>query len=106
MLFYIIGVGVHDKTKKMTSLGDPSILTQGTEYKSHSTLHRVSFADTASVATVVAALPHSHKHSQQLATPASETAATPTRGGLLTMRKMELNKKYTSKSQYNQSTKT
>ena len=90
----------------MAPLGDPSVLTQGTEFKSHSTLHRVSFADTASMTT--AALPHPRRHAQQLATPTAEAAmpTSPARG-LLTMRKLELDRKKSgSKVRYHGVTKS
>lgn len=77
---------------QVTSLGDPSILTQGTELKSQSTLHRVSFADTAT-ATGTAALPGPHSKSSQAATSASAPANARGSGGLLMMRKKALDKK-------------
>lgn len=83
---------------KMASLGMPSTLTQGTELKSHSTLHRVSFADTATAADT-AALPHSHK-------PSCRVQSEPTLGsvrGPLATRKAALEQKQSGSKGHNQS---
>ena len=78
---------------QIASLGVPSTLTQGTEMKSHSTLHRVSFADIAT-ATATAALPHAHsKTGQTLPSEPKSSPAASSRGGLLTMRKAALERK-------------
>ena len=65
----------------MTSLADPSSLTQGTGFKSYSTLQKASVADT----TITVALPRP----AQLAPP----TAPPTSRGPLATRKMELERK-------------
>ena len=77
---------------QIASLGDPSCLTQATEQKSHSTLHRVSFADTAT-ATATAALPGPHSKSSQAAASTSAPASARGSSGLLMIRKNALDKK-------------
>lgn len=72
-----------------TSLGDPSTLTQEIDQKSHSTLHGISFADTAT-ATASAALPPTH--SQTVPAEAKSPSLTARGGGLL-RRKMDLERR-------------
>ena len=79
-------------TLQARPLGSPSTLTQATEQKSHSTLHRVSFADTATAGTSPTLRKASHigfsmsseRHSKS---PRASGA------GLLTMRKLALDRK-------------
>lgn len=77
-----------------TSLGDPSILTQGTDQKSHSTLHGISFAD-AATATASAALPPTHS---QTGPGEPKSLSLTARGGGLLRRKMDLERRQMSSS--------
>lgn len=80
----------------MATLAQPSTLTQGTEFKSHSTLQKGSVAD-----TTTAAVPRRSQLASTADTPHPHASQGP-----LTARKLELEKKMESKKHHHSISKT